>query len=132
MWTGINKTPAERVADHKQRQQDQGLRRISVWVPVGDAEELKSIAAEMRKKANATLPDDGTHERHQPLFDILDTEDEPGLEVDQASPGDLRDQDEVARMSEEEFWRRKMEIEEEDRKQLRALNPSASGLPGLP
>lgn len=116
MWTGVNRTPAERVADHKQRQQDQGLRRISIWVPAGDAEELKAIAATMRKRAKAPLPDDGTHQRNQALVDVLDIENEPGHQDDYPSEAKRIDQEQ-----EEAF----------QRMELRKLNPSG-GLPGLP
>ena len=46
-------------ADHASTQRRKGLTRISVWVPEGDAERLRDIAASMRANASQSLPDDG-------------------------------------------------------------------------
>ena len=46
----------ERVAKHAKRQRDQGLVRISVWVPQDDARRLRDVAKKMRAKAHKPLP----------------------------------------------------------------------------
>lgn len=46
-------------ASHASTQRRKGLIRVSVWVPEGDAERLKDIAASMRADAGRPLPDDG-------------------------------------------------------------------------
>jgi len=46
-------------ANHASDQRRKGLIRVSVWVPEGDAERLRDIAASMRAGAGKSLPDDG-------------------------------------------------------------------------
>ncbi len=45
--------------NHASTQRRKGLTRVSVWVPEGDAERLRNIAASMRANASKSLPDDG-------------------------------------------------------------------------
>lgn len=47
-------------AQHASSQRRQGLKRVSVWVPEGDTERLKDIAAALRTEAGKPLPDDGS------------------------------------------------------------------------
>lgn len=50
---------AERVQDHKDRQEKRGLVRVSVWVPAEKKTELRRVAAGMRAEADRRLPQDG-------------------------------------------------------------------------
>jgi hypothetical protein len=52
-------TSRERVAEHKKRQTEQGLKRVSVWVPEGDVDRLREIAKALRMEGGALLPGDG-------------------------------------------------------------------------
>ena len=50
-------TGAERVRDHHERQRKRGLKLIRVWVPGGgeSAEQVRRLAADLRKKAGIPL-----------------------------------------------------------------------------
>lgn len=51
---------AERVADYTRAQRKRGLVRATVWVPKGQLNELKKMAAQMRKNAGMLLPSEKT------------------------------------------------------------------------
>lgn len=47
----MTKTPAQRQAEFYQRQLENGLKRVKVWVPVDKIDKLKALAKKLCGKA---------------------------------------------------------------------------------